>query len=175
MNKTIIKQIISIVITFIITFIAFTAIVNIHTGIFMGCFMSSLFQLSVTIKTPQNSKKSELNLIIFVLLFIGFLTFVPSSPKEVLMLDNKSMVYNKNLLELSPDIDTEYNTENTVKTTEVITAKTPIDENSSIVYIGKTGNKYHRANCSTLKGKGTPISLSDAIAKNKTPCKKCKP
>ena len=166
MNKTIIKQIISIVITFIITFIVFTVIVNIHTGIFMGCFMSSLFQLSVTIKTPQNSKKSKLNLIIFVLLFIGFLTFVPSSPKEVLMLDNKSMVYNKNLLELSPDIDTEYTTENTVKTTEV---------NSSIVYIGKTGNKYHRANCSTLKGKGTPISLSDAIAKNKTPCKKCKP
>jgi len=43
------------------------------------------------------------------------------------------------------------------------------------VYIGRTGNKYHRKSCSTLKGNGTAISLSEARSQGRTPCKRCKP
>lgn len=46
--------------------------------------------------------------------------------------------------------------------------------NSETVYIGKTGNKYHRKSCQTLKGGGRAISLSEA-QKNRTPCRICKP
>lgn len=41
------------------------------------------------------------------------------------------------------------------------------------VYVGKTGNKYHRKSCSTLKGKGRAISLEDAKAEGRQPCKRC--
>lgn len=43
------------------------------------------------------------------------------------------------------------------------------------VYIGKSGNKYHNKDCSTLKGNGNAISVSEAIAQGRTPCKICKP
>ena len=43
------------------------------------------------------------------------------------------------------------------------------------VYIGKTGTKYHRQGCRTLKGNGSPISLSEAKAQGREACKICKP
>lgn len=43
------------------------------------------------------------------------------------------------------------------------------------VYRGKTGTKYHVASCSTLKGKGIPIRLSEAKKQGREPCKVCKP
>jgi len=46
---------------------------------------------------------------------------------------------------------------------------------SNTVYIGKTGTKYHKASCSTLKGKGTAISLSKAKSQGRSACKVCKP
>jgi Bacterial Ig-like domain (group 2). len=49
------------------------------------------------------------------------------------------------------------------------------DTKSQIVYIGKTGTKYHKKTCPTLKGKGTAISLSKALAKGRTPCSICNP
>ena len=45
----------------------------------------------------------------------------------------------------------------------------------NIVYIGKTGNKYHKQSCSTLKGNGSSITLEEALAQGREPCKKCKP
>ncbi len=49
------------------------------------------------------------------------------------------------------------------------------DDSSQTVYVGATGNKYHRESCSTLKGGGRAISLSSAQAEGRTPCKRCKP
>jgi len=48
-------------------------------------------------------------------------------------------------------------------------------KSSQTVYISKTGKKYHRKNCPTLKGKGTAISLSEALADGLTPCSICNP
>lgn len=49
------------------------------------------------------------------------------------------------------------------------------DKNSKTVWIGNTGTKYHRESCGTLKGKGHKITLKEAIAEGREPCKVCKP
>ena len=43
------------------------------------------------------------------------------------------------------------------------------------VYITKTGTKYHRENCSSLRSSRIPISLSEAKQRGYEPCKICKP
>lgn len=43
------------------------------------------------------------------------------------------------------------------------------------VWISKTGTKYHREECDTLKNGGTAISLQEAIERGLEPCKKCRP
>lgn len=71
--------------------------------------------------------------------------------------------------------------ENDVKN-EIIKTETPKKENttntknnSETVWIGKTGTKYHRESCRTLKGKGTSITLKKALSQGREPCKVCKP
>lgn len=49
------------------------------------------------------------------------------------------------------------------------------NDSSQTVYIGNTGTKYHRQSCSTLKGNGHAISLSEALKQGREPCKRCKP
>lgn len=44
---------------------------------------------------------------------------------------------------------------------------------TTTVYIGKTGTKYHKQSCSTLKGKGIPISIEEAREQGRQPCKVC--
>jgi len=48
-------------------------------------------------------------------------------------------------------------------------------ENEAIVYVTKSGKKYHTADCSYLNDSATPISLEQAIAEGKTPCSRCHP
>lgn len=59
------------------------------------------------------------------------------------------------------------------QTTEPV--KDVSSEKSETVYVGKTGSKYHRKDCSTLRGKGTPMNRQDAIQAGKQPCKRCNP
>lgn len=47
------------------------------------------------------------------------------------------------------------------------------DVQGETVYVGKTGSKYHYKDCRTLKDSVFPISLSDAEAEGRTPCKVC--
>jgi hypothetical protein len=72
----------------------------------------------------------------------------------------------------------------TETTTEKPTAKENITEkktydygvddgNYDYVYIGKTGTKYHRKDCMSLKGKGTRITLKEAQAQGRGPCGIC--
>ena len=46
---------------------------------------------------------------------------------------------------------------------------------NTIVYITKSGTKYHLGTCSYLKGSKIAIKLKDAKAKGYTACSKCKP
>lgn len=52
---------------------------------------------------------------------------------------------------------------------------TSSEETGATVYRGKTGNKYHRQDCRTLKGGGTAITLDEAISQGREACKICKP
>ena len=45
--------------------------------------------------------------------------------------------------------------------------------NSQMVWVGETGTKYHNQGCSTLKGKGHQITLQQALAEGREPCKVC--
>jgi hypothetical protein len=44
----------------------------------------------------------------------------------------------------------------------------------TIVYITKSGKKYHSANCSYLKGNGIPKKLSE-VRNSHSPCSRCNP
>lgn len=44
-----------------------------------------------------------------------------------------------------------------------------------IVYVTKTGGKYHRAGCQYLRRSSFPISLKDAKASLYSPCSRCRP
>jgi len=44
-----------------------------------------------------------------------------------------------------------------------------------VVYITKTGKKYHRLGCRYLRKSCIPISLTEAKRRGYTPCKVCKP
>jgi hypothetical protein len=43
------------------------------------------------------------------------------------------------------------------------------------VYITKTGEKYHRDGCSSLRTSRYAVSLKEAVARGYGPCKNCKP
>lgn len=43
-----------------------------------------------------------------------------------------------------------------------------------IVYVSPSGKKYHRAECKSLRGTKTPMTLEEA-RKSREPCKQCKP
>ena len=42
-----------------------------------------------------------------------------------------------------------------------------------MVWVGKTGTKYHNQWCGTLKGKGHQITMEQAQAEGRQPCKVC--
>lgn len=49
------------------------------------------------------------------------------------------------------------------------------EKNDTLVYITKTGTKYHSSGCSYLKKSCIPIKLDDAISSGYTPCSRCNP
>lgn len=42
-----------------------------------------------------------------------------------------------------------------------------------IVWVGETGTKYHYKDCRSLKGKGHPITMKEALAEGRTSCGIC--
>ncbi len=62
-----------------------------------------------------------------------------------------------------------------VQTPSQNTAVPQQDNTSQTVWIGKTGTKYHRQTCATLKGKGQAITLQQALSQGRQACKVCKP
>ena len=73
--------------------------------------MTAIFVLSIIFKMFQNNQKIKNQLIIFLILVLGFFISKPSSPRQVMLSDTSSVAYNADLMELSPDINTEETTE----------------------------------------------------------------
>ena len=51
----------------------------------------------------------------------------------------------------------------------------PETNTGTVVYVTKTGEKYHRENCTYLSNSKIEISLEKAINKGYGRCSKCKP
>jgi len=45
----------------------------------------------------------------------------------------------------------------------------------TVVYVTKTGDKYHTEKCSSLRSSKIAITLEEAFSKGYEPCKVCKP
>ncbi|WP_346680329.1 hypothetical protein [uncultured Brachyspira sp.] len=62
-----------------------------------------------------------------------------------------------------------------IKNTNETISENKINETEKIVYIAKTGKKYHLENCRTLRGEKEAIDLNEAIKNGYEVCKVCKP
>lgn len=49
------------------------------------------------------------------------------------------------------------------------------DDSDTVVYITRTGQKYHCGGCGYLRKSSIPIKLKDARASGYTPCSRCRP
>ena len=54
-------------------------------------------------------------------------------------------------------------------------AKAPPQQTGEIVYVTRTGKKYHRAGCQYLRKSQLPRKKSEAIAQGYGACKGCRP
>ena len=62
-----------------------------------------------------------------------------------------------------------------IKNSNETVSENKINETEKIVYIAKTGKKYHLENCRTLRGEKEAIDLNEAIKNGYEVCKVCKP
>ena len=62
-----------------------------------------------------------------------------------------------------------------IKNANETVSENKINGTEKIVYIAKTGKKYHLENCRTLRGEKEAIDLNEAIKNGYEVCKICKP
>ena len=62
-----------------------------------------------------------------------------------------------------------------IKNANETVSKNKINGTEKIVYIAKTGKKYHLENCRTLRGDKEAVDLNEAIKNGYEACKICKP
>lgn len=94
------------------------------------------------------------------------------------ILEEKNKELNTQIENLSKEASTKNSTQNNTQTNNTQTNNTQTyttaeNTNSAIVYVTKTGKKYHRAGCSYLKNSKIEMTLTDAKARGCTPCSKC--
>ena len=92
--------------------------------------------------------------------------------------DGKSISFDKQPSKISISTSTSTSTSTNTNTGTAVSNtnnKQDKPQDDIIVYITKTGSKYHREGCSSLRSSAIPISLSEAKQKGYEPCKICKP
>lgn len=73
----------------------------------------------------------------------------------------------------SSSSSTSKSTSSKKKNTNTSSSSTKTSSSSGYVWVGNTGHKYHKQSCGTLKGKGHKITLKEALAEGREPCKVC--
>lgn len=78
-------------------------------------------------------------------------------------------------IETSPQVQSSSNntSPSTTPETSSETSAPNTTTNSEMVWVGETGTKYHNEGCRTLKGKGHQITMQQALAEGRQPCKVC--
>ena len=95
---------------------------------------------------------------------------------EAVVKENKSNEIKTNELKnIAESGETKVNENAEVKTVSETISENIINDIDKIVYISKTGKKYHLENCRTLRGEKEAIDLNEAIETGYEACKVCNP
>lgn len=200
MNKKASKPATLIIIVFVVIFLICSLSGSISVSLAVACLCAFPVSLAIFIIKTLKKQKSMSYLFSSIGLVIAFILFLAIAPTT----DNNKEL-ETTTTEITTETTTEETTTTTVATTTSTTTtetttvefttepptSAPVvssnnssssyndsavsDSTASTVYIGKTGSKYHRQGCRTLKGNGSPISLNEAKAQGREACKICKP
>ena len=90
--------------------------------------------------------------------------------------ENKMSEIKTNEIEATNESEENKANENSeIKNANETISENKINDTEKIVYIAKTGKKYHLENCRTLRGEKEAIDLNEAIKNGYEVCKVCKP
>ena len=94
--------------------------------------------------------------------------------KTVVKENKATEVKTNELKNISERVETKTN-EIEVKNENETVSENKINDIEKIVYISKTGKKYHLENCRTLRGEKEAIDLNEAMKNGYEACKICNP
>ena len=90
--------------------------------------------------------------------------------------ENKMSEIKTNEIEATNESEENKANENSeIKNANETISENKINDTEKIVYIAKTGKKYHLENCRTLRGDKEAVDLNEAIKNGYEACKICKP
>ena len=96
-------------------------------------------------------------------------------PKENKKNEVKTETKTNEIKETNESKENKVNENLEIKNSSETIGENKINETEKIVYIAKTGKKYHLENCRTLRGEKEAIDLNEAIKNGYEVCKICKP
>ena len=95
--------------------------------------------------------------------------------KTVVKENKTTEVKTNELKNISESGETKTNEKAEVKNENETVSENKINDIEKIVYISKTGKKYHLENCRTLRGEKEAIDLNEAMKNGYEACKICNP
>ncbi len=128
------------------------------------------------------NKKHKKKQTVFLLIIAAVVTFIAGFFTHTLVSVKRSeydslLLYYDSLYEKTTKLEeriSQIAAEENLKNTNTKTDTTTTVENSDeYVWITKSGEKYHKENCSSLKKNSKKITLTQAQQSGKEPCKMC--
>ena len=95
--------------------------------------------------------------------------------KTVVKENKTTEIKTNELKNISESVETKTNERVEVKNENEIVSENKINDREKIVYISKTGKKYHLENCRTLRGEKEAIDVNEATKNGYEACKICNP
>lgn len=100
----------------------------------------------------------------------------PEEKSKAVVKENKATEIKTNELKnIAETNETKANENTEIETITETVNENKIEDIEKVVYIAKTGKKYHLENCRTLRGEKEAIDLNEAIKNGYEACKVCNP
>lgn len=141
----------------------------------LGCISSDTYQENIQLSDKVTSMNTKLQKLQEQVTNLQNTNQTLLDKNKQLETDKKNLEAEKQILEnektslISNNNSSQTSTPNSPE--ETISSSS--DNQSETVWVGDTGNKYHRQDCRTLKGKGHAISLQQALSEGREACKVC--
>ncbi len=100
---------------------------------------------------------------------------IENKNNEVKTEDKISEVKTNEIKTTNESEENKANENSEIKNSSETIGENKINDTEKIVYIAKTGKKYHLENCRTLRGEKEAVDLNEAIKNGYEACKICKP